>query len=63
MKSLHHTIKHQSTNSSDRQDAERKNLGAQAASKFCLTSQKNPKCKDAFDIAGRVLSETAVIIH
>lgn len=42
MKSLHHTIEHQSTNSPDRQDAERKNLGAEAGSKFCLTSQKNP---------------------
>lgn len=64
MKSLHHTIEHQSTNSPDRQDAERKNLGAEAGSKFCLTSQRNPKCKDAFDIAGRVFrSETAVIIY
>ena len=63
VKSLHHTIEHQSTNSPDRQDAERKNLCAEAGSKFCLTSQKNPKCKGAFDIAGRVLSETAVIIH
>ena len=63
MKSLYHTIDHQSTNSPDRQDAERKNLGAEAGSKFCLTSQKNPKCKGAFDIVGRVFrSETAVII-
>ena len=34
MKSLYHTIEHQSTNSPDRQDAERKNLGAEAGSKF-----------------------------
>ena len=63
MKSLYHTIEHQSTNSPDRQDAERKNLNAEAGSKFWLTSQKNAKCKDAFDMAGRVLSETAVIIY
>ena len=34
MKSLYHTIEHQSTNSPDRQDAERKNLNAEAGSKF-----------------------------
>ena len=28
--------------------------------RFWLTSQKNPKSKDIFDIAGRVLPETAV---
>ena len=64
MKSLYHTIEHQSTNSPDRQDAERKNLNAEAGSKFWLTSQRTQNAKTrAFDIAGRVLSETAVIIY
>ena len=45
MKSLYHTIEHQSTNSPDRQDAERKNLGAEAGSKFWLTSQRTQNAK------------------
>ena len=45
MKSLYHPIEHQSTNSPDRQDAERKNLNAEAGSKFWLTSQRTQNAK------------------
>ena len=45
MKSLYHTIEHQSTNSPDWQDAERKNLNAEAGSKFWLTSQRTQNAK------------------
>ena len=57
---LHHTTGHQRTNPPDWQLRHRARKLKRQASKFWLTSQKNPKSKDVFDIAGRVLSETAV---